>query len=140
MRLNSRAFLESPPNEAPHIKLAWLEGEADGLIALTGGPGGPLERRSRRQRHAGGVALRRANAKLFGDRLYIELQRHGLESERGVEPVLVDMAYAKGIPLVAANGIFASPSMFSASRIGPCSICNSKKAWSGRSPTGSPPT
>ena len=43
MRLNSRAFLESPANEAPHIKLAWLEGEADGLIALTGGPGGPLD-------------------------------------------------------------------------------------------------
>ncbi len=43
MRLNSRAFLETPPNEPPHVKLAWLEGETDGLIALTGGPGGPLD-------------------------------------------------------------------------------------------------
>ena len=43
MRLNSRAFLETPPNEPSHLKLAWLEGETDGLIALTGGPGGPLE-------------------------------------------------------------------------------------------------
>jgi len=43
MRLNSRAFLETPPNEPPQIKLAWLAGEADGLIALTGGPGGPLD-------------------------------------------------------------------------------------------------
>ena len=43
MRLNSRAFLETPPNEKPHLKLAWLEGETDGLIALTGGPGGPLD-------------------------------------------------------------------------------------------------
>ena len=43
MRLNSRAFLETPPNEAPHLKLAWLEGETDGIIALTGGPGGPLD-------------------------------------------------------------------------------------------------
>src|SRR4051812_16681436 len=24
MRLNSRAFLETPPNEPPHVKLAWL--------------------------------------------------------------------------------------------------------------------
>src|SRR6266853_825637 len=39
MRLNSRAFLETPPNEPPHIKLAWFEGETDGLIALSGGPG-----------------------------------------------------------------------------------------------------
>ena len=42
MRLNSRAFLETAPNEKPHLKLAWLDGETDGLIALTGGPGGPL--------------------------------------------------------------------------------------------------
>ena len=42
MRLNSRAFLETPTHQAPHIKLAWLEGETDGLIALTGGPAGPI--------------------------------------------------------------------------------------------------
>src|SRR5262249_57743302 len=43
MRLNSRAFLETAPNERPHLRLPWLEGETDGLIALTGGPGGPLD-------------------------------------------------------------------------------------------------
>src|SRR5262249_468991 len=42
MRLNSRAFLETAPNEPPHLRLAWLEGETGGLIALTGGPGGRL--------------------------------------------------------------------------------------------------
>ena len=57
MRLNSRAFLETPPNEPPHLKLAWLEGETDGIIALTGGPGGPLDPaiaagQSRSRRHA----------------------------------------------------------------------------------------
>src|SRR5690348_6733418 len=43
MRLNSRAFLETAPHERPHLKLSWLEGETDGLIALSGGPGGPLD-------------------------------------------------------------------------------------------------
>src|SRR4051812_20959859 len=43
MRLSSRAFLETPSDARPHIKLAWLQGEVDGLIALTGGPGGPLD-------------------------------------------------------------------------------------------------
>src|SRR6202051_5105246 len=40
MRLNPRAFLETPPNKPPHIKLAWLaaEAEAGALVALTGGP------------------------------------------------------------------------------------------------------
>src|SRR5881227_3820710 len=43
MRLSSRAFLETAPNEPPHVRLSWLEGETEGLIALTGGPGGPLD-------------------------------------------------------------------------------------------------
>src|SRR5437764_1352582 len=43
MRLSSRAFLETAPHESAHIKMAWLDGETEGLIALTGGPGGPLD-------------------------------------------------------------------------------------------------
>src|SRR5256884_7393562 len=42
MRLASRAFLETAPNEPPHLPLAWLAGETEGLIALTGGAPGPL--------------------------------------------------------------------------------------------------
>ncbi|MBX9777974.1 MAG: DNA polymerase III subunit alpha [Xanthobacteraceae bacterium] len=103
MRLNSRAFLESPANEAPHIKLDWLDGEADGLIALTGGPGGPLDAAIVGGNSTLAAARCDALARLFGDRLYVELQRHGEESERTTEPVLIEMAYAKSLPLVAAN-------------------------------------
>ena len=42
-------------------------------------------------------------ASLFGDRLYVELQRHGIEKERRAEAALIDLAYAKGFPLVATN-------------------------------------
>src|SRR6185312_11825063 len=35
--------------------------------------------------------------------LYVELQRHGTEAERNVEPALIDLAYARNVPLVAAN-------------------------------------
>ncbi len=42
-------------------------------------------------------------AGLFGDRLYVELQRHNTEQERRVESGLIDIAYAKGLPLVATN-------------------------------------
>ena len=103
MRLNSRAFLGHAGNEPPHVKLAWLEGACDGLIALTGGPGGPLDRAI----VAGQMPLldTRAQAlmRLFGDRLYVELQRHGVDRERRVEAGLIDLAYAKGFPLVATN-------------------------------------
>src|SRR3569832_377815 len=43
MRLNSRAFLESPAGEKPTLKVDWLDGETAGLICLTGGPNGPLD-------------------------------------------------------------------------------------------------
>lgn len=101
MRLNSRAFLETPPNEKPHLKLDWLVGNADGIIALTGGPGGPLDRAIfAGQSHLAASRLE-ALLRLFGDRLYIELQRHG--PDRPAEPLLVELAYDKGVPLVAAN-------------------------------------
>ena len=33
----------------------------------------------------------------------MELQRHGTANERIAEPVLIDLAYGKGLPLVASN-------------------------------------
>ena len=103
MRLNSRAFLETAPNEPPHLRLAWLEGETEGLIALTGGPGGPLNAAIvAGQSHLAELRCE-ALARLFGDRLYIELQRHGSSAERSAEPALIALAYARGIPLVATN-------------------------------------
>ncbi|MCC6889991.1 MAG: DNA polymerase III subunit alpha [Hyphomicrobiales bacterium] len=103
MRLNSRSFLEVPTNEPPHIKLAWLDEETDGLIALTGGPGGPLDAAIAAGNSPLAAARCAALAARFGDRLYLELQRHGLASERRVEPALIELAYAKGVPLVATN-------------------------------------
>src|ERR1700687_2121481 len=103
MRLNSRAFLETPVHQAPHIKFEWLQGDAEDLIALTGGPDGPISLAINAD-HAGLAAARCDRlASLFGDRLYVELQRHGIERERQVEAALIDLAYTKGFPLVATN-------------------------------------
>ena len=111
MRLSSRAFLESPSNEPPHLPVAWLEEGADGLIALTGGPGGVLDQAIA----AGQLDLAQARAsrlrELFDNRLYVELQRHGLPEQRAVEPHLIDVAYTQSLPLVATNEpFFATPS------------------------------
>src|SRR5580704_11277761 len=106
MRLCSRAYLETASQERPRIRLDWLSGESEGLIALTGGQHGPLDIAI-----AGGqntLAQSRCEQlqSLFGDRLYIELQRHGMPAERSVEPALIELAYARGIPLVATNEPF----------------------------------
>jgi len=103
MRLNSRAFLETPIHQAPHIKFDWLQGEAEDLIALTGGPDGPIALALNADQ--AGLAAQRCDrlAAMFGDRLYVELQRHGVEAERRAESGLIDLAYGKGLPLVATN-------------------------------------
>jgi DNA polymerase-3 subunit alpha len=106
MRLNSLAFLDTEASDKPHLKLATLEGATDGLIALTGGPGGPLDAAIT----AGQAELAASRCatlqRLFGDRLYIELQRHGTAGERAAEPSLIELAYSRHIPLVATNEPF----------------------------------
>ncbi|MGY4160169.1 DNA polymerase-3 subunit alpha [Bradyrhizobium sp. USDA 4461] len=103
MRLNSRAFLETPVNQTPHIKIDWLTDAAEDLIALTGGPDGPIALALRAEQAALAATRCERLAGLFGDRLYIELQRHGADKERRTEGGLIDLAYAKGLPLVATN-------------------------------------
>src|SRR3989440_930103 len=106
MRLTSQAFLDTPSDQPAHVKLAALEAAAGGLIVLTGGPGGPLDLALM----AGQAELAAARcarlAALFGDRLYLELQRHGRAEEKQVEPGLLDLAYANGIALTATNEPF----------------------------------
>ena len=106
MRLCSRAFLETAPQEKPHLNLAWLEADSDGLIALTGGPAGPLDAAFAAGQAELAAARCAALSRIYGDRLYVELQRHGTAAERAVEPALVGLAYANGIPLVATNEPF----------------------------------
>jgi DNA polymerase-3 subunit alpha len=106
MRLSSRAFLDTPAHEPPRLLVDWLADETEGLIALTGGPGGPLDRAiAAGQSHLAAARLETLRG-LFGDRLYVELQRHGGAAERGVEPALIALAYDNGLPLVATNEPF----------------------------------
>src|SRR4029077_7334135 len=83
MRLNSRAFLETPVHQSPHIKFDWLEGDAEDLIALTGGPDGPISLALNADQSPLAAVRCERLASLFGDRLYIEVERHGRDKGRG---------------------------------------------------------
>ncbi|MGO9697790.1 MAG: PHP domain-containing protein, partial [Xanthobacteraceae bacterium] len=106
LRLCSRAYLDAAPTERPHIKLPWLAEEASGLIALSGGPNGPLDAAIGSGQSALALARCEALQGLFGDRFYIELQRHGMAAERVAEPGLIELAFTRGIALVASNEPF----------------------------------
>jgi DNA polymerase III subunit alpha len=102
MRLASSLWLDPKDGDEPHIPFDRLA-EAEGLIALTGGPAGPIDRAL--FLHLADIAESRLArlARVFDGRLYVELQRHGLDSERLVEPALIALADRLGLPLVATN-------------------------------------
>ncbi|MFZ5792011.1 MAG: DNA polymerase III subunit alpha [Pseudomonadota bacterium] len=115
MRLVSRSFLEGEPGEDPQLSLAGLQGATDGLIALTGGPNGAAGRLIAEGQLAAAEEAIAALEPLFPGRLYVELQRHGLPVERRIEAPLVELAYARNLPLVATNDVFfADTAMYEA--------------------------
>ncbi|HEY0281566.1 MAG TPA: DNA polymerase III subunit alpha, partial [Rhizomicrobium sp.] len=108
-KLLSAAYLGAEPGDWPHVTAAALAEHAEGLIALTGGPGGPLNRLIVEGQPEAGAALLDALAAIYPGRLYVELQRHGLAEERAAEDGLIDLAYAKALPLVATNDVHFGP-------------------------------
>jgi DNA polymerase-3 subunit alpha len=115
MRLSTKAYFTAADTGEVITSIADLAAHADGLIALTGGPEGVID-----------LALADGNPDfarnrletlrgMFGDRLYVEIQRHGLPQERSVEASLVGLAYDLDLPLVATNEpYFASADDFEA--------------------------
>ena len=101
--LVSRAHLDRPIDLPPHVSFQSLSEFTDGLIALTaGGEGGLARLLAEDQPDRAGAYLDRLG-RLFPDRLYIELARRGDETEERAEAALVDLAYARDLPLVATN-------------------------------------
>ena len=101
--LVSSAHLDRPLAQEPHVALADLEGCTEGLIAFTGAGEGAVTRLlADGQRSHAEAMLSRLEA-LFPGRLYIELARRGDAMEAAAEEALIDLAYARDLPLVATN-------------------------------------
>jgi DNA polymerase-3 subunit alpha len=111
MKLNSCLYVDKHDG-VPVVTLEEVEAHSEGLICLTGGALGPigswLQTGHRAQAEA---LLDRFNA-AFGNRLYVELQRHPgeggalPEAEAKTERGFLEMAYAKGLPIVATNDVY----------------------------------
>ena len=101
--LVSKAHLERPLDLDPHVRLADLEGHTGGLIALTGAGEGGVTRLLAEEQHEAAHRLLDSLQRLFADRLYVELARRGDPVEEAAEAALVDLAYARDLPLVATN-------------------------------------
>ncbi|MEQ1901901.1 MAG: DNA polymerase III subunit alpha [Devosia sp.] len=105
-RLVSRAHLEGENGKAA-AQLDWLTRDTlEGIICLSGGPEGAIDPYFAAGMDGQAEQRLEALRVLFGDRLYVELQRHGRAQEQTNEAQLIDYAYRRGVPLVATNEPF----------------------------------
>ena len=104
MWLSSNAYLEC--DAEPHVTLAQLAAHSDGLICLTGGALGPLGCLLRQARRAAASEFLHQLSAIFPQRLYVELQRHGMAQEAATEEDFIAFAYDQALPLVATNEVY----------------------------------
>ncbi|MFV0643466.1 MAG: DNA polymerase III subunit alpha [Sphingomonadaceae bacterium] len=113
--LVSKAHLDRPLELEPHVRLADLQGHTDGLIALTGAHEGTLARLLAEEQSDHADAFIDRLISLFPDRLYIELARNDSSVCKAAEEALIQLAYARDLPLVATNPAnFAEPHFYKA--------------------------
>ena len=110
MKLNSCLYIDNH-DQLPQVTVDELAQYGAGIICLTGGSTGPVGQLLQAGQKPAAQALMDRLASIFGDCLYVELQRHpvdgGLpEAERLTERPFVEMAYAMGLPMVATNDVY----------------------------------
>ena len=114
-KIISKSYMETDDAESPHMDWADLELYSEGLICLTGGRNGVIYRAVSENQKVEAEKRLKFLKKCFGDRIYIEIQRHGWVEEEENEADVIDMAYEFDVPLVATNDCyFPSRSMYRA--------------------------
>ncbi|RDH87087.1 MAG: DNA polymerase III subunit alpha [endosymbiont of Escarpia spicata] len=120
-RLVSRSYREGQHLGRPMLEREWLEGNADGLIALSGGREGDLGRALLAGNEEEAQCLLAGWLGLFGDRYYLELTRTGRLEEESCLHASVALAEKFDVPVVATNDVrFLSPEDFEAHEVRVC--------------------
>ena len=102
----SLGFVEGYYYKFPRIDRELVEKYREGLIATTGGILGEVPDLILNKGEAEAEEALQWWHNLFGDDLYIELMRHGLEEEERVNSVLLRMAKKFNIKVIATNNTF----------------------------------
>jgi DNA polymerase-3 subunit alpha len=115
MKLVSEAALATGGSGQPVTTIERLSAYNSGLIALTGGQDGPVDIALRLGQLPQAQSRLATLAGIYGDRLYVEIQRHGTDGEAAREAHLLRLAYDSDLPIVATNEpFFAKPADFDA--------------------------
>jgi len=101
-KLNSRAWLEGFYMK-PRVDHELLREHAEGVVALSGCLGAQIPRTVLDVGEEAGEEVLRQYLDIFGDDFFVELQDHGLEEQKRLNPVLKGLADRYGLGLVATN-------------------------------------
>ena len=102
-KLVSAAHLDRPVQDEPHVEFSQLETLSEGLIALTAGSEGAMARLLADAQRGEAEAYLDRLQRLFPGRLYIEIVRRHDPVEDAAEDALIDLAYARDLPIVGTN-------------------------------------
>ena len=132
--LVSRGYQEGQNGDGAHIKLEWLEGNTNGIVALSGAQYGDIGQALLKDDiELAGSRLARWR-ELFADRFFIEVQRTGRDGEEQYNRTVLPLAAEQSCPVVATNDVrFIKPEDFEAHEIRVCihqrrEIADSKRA------------
>ncbi|MCI5045089.1 MAG: DNA polymerase III subunit alpha [Aquisalinus sp.] len=118
MKLTSQAYLSTAAQGAIHTTLPILEQHTEGLICLSGGINGPVDRLLVDNRNSDAAVFLKRLATFYPDRLYVEVQRIAAARAHHKTPYeneLLQLAYTAELPLVATNEpFFAAPDDYEA--------------------------
>ena len=104
--LLTQSYVTSDGQSKPRLSWDGIRKHAEGLICLSGAVKGPIGQALLAKQND--LAIQRAKdlKDIYGDRFYIELQRHDTLDENQIEDAMIDIAYAENIPLVATNDCY----------------------------------
>nr|WP_291513507.1 DNA polymerase III subunit alpha [Abyssibacter sp.] len=105
MQLVSRGYVQGQDRGSPVIRPEWLADHADGLIALSGGHRGLISREIAAGHGELALQAARGLREVFGDRLFLELERIHAPDETAINDNLVDLAGMLDLGIVAGNAV-----------------------------------
>ncbi|MDR2526669.1 MAG: DNA polymerase III subunit alpha [Rickettsiales bacterium] len=103
MSLASDNFLLKQEYRTPRIYWEWLKNNNKGIICLTSGWEGIIGKLLLQGNREMSEKILREMSDVFGDRLYMEINRHGWQTEIDTESYFLEFAMKYGIPLIASN-------------------------------------
>ncbi len=121
MRLVSRGYREGQYLGRPMLDHPWLEGQTEGLIALSGGHRGDVGQALLAGKETEAEALLQGWLALFPDRFYLEVSRTGRPGEEDCLHATVALANRCQVPVVATNDVrFLYPGDYGAHEVRVC--------------------